>query len=261
MKIKSILPVAMVASSFGITADAALLISSSPVTLNFNNLNTNFGGSYNSTGGTATFPTVVLGTAPITIYSGVGGVEFTVNNNDFNPGGVYSNTGTYSNSNSIRALRDGSTSDLALGVKDSAVRDFTLIMRNDTGSTVGTWNVDYLIEQYSKGTSPTTFGFSYSLDGTTYTTTNVSGGANVVANTTTPVDVNLASIISTSRNAVITESVANGSDIYFRWKYTHISGTSTHMGIDNITITAVPEPDAVALSGAVGVLGIFRRRR
>ncbi len=243
------------------TANAAILISSSPVTLNFNNLNTNFGGAYNSTGGTATFPTVTPGTAPITIYSGAGGTEFTVSNNDFSPGGVYSNTGTYSNSNSIRALRDAATSDLAIGVKDSGTRDFTLIMRNNTGSTVGAWNVDYLIEQYSKGASATTFGFSYSLNGTTFVTTNLSGGANVVANTTTPIDTNLSSVISTTRSAVITEEIANGADIYFRWKYTHIGGTSTHMGIDNITVTAVPEPQSAALLGGLGLLGLLRRRR
>jgi hypothetical protein len=51
------------------SAIAALLISGAPVTLNFDNLNTSFGGAYNSTGGASTFPAVVLGTTPITIYS------------------------------------------------------------------------------------------------------------------------------------------------------------------------------------------------
>lgn len=242
------------------STNAALLISTSPVTLNFNNLNTNFGGAYNSSGGSSVFPTVTLGTTPITIYSGAGGVEFTVSNNDFSPGGVYSNTGTYSNSNSMRALRDGSSTDLAIGVKNSATIDFTLIMRNNTGATVGSWNVDYLVEQYSKGASASTMGFSYSLNGTTYITTNLTGGANVVANNTTPVDVNLGSVLSTSRSAVVTESVAAGADIYFRWRYSHISGTSVHMGIDDITVTAVPEPEA-ALLGGIGLLGLLRRRR
>lgn len=253
----------IIASIFGASTalvDAALLISTSPVTLNFNNLNTNFGGAYNSTGGSSTFPTIVLGTAPIVVYSGAGGTEFTVSNNDFNPGGIYSNTGSYSNSNSFRALQDGSSADLAIGVKNSTGIEFVLIMRNNTSSTVGTWNVDYFVEQYSKGASASTMSFSYSLNGTTYITTNLTGGANVVANNTTPVDTNLATVISSSRSAVINESVAANSDIYFRWRYAHVSGTSVHMGLDNITVTAIPEPGS-ALLGGLGLLGLLRRRR
>lgn len=260
---KTSLRFSIIATLFSILVpcvQAALLISNSPVTLNFNNLNTNFGGAYNSTGGTSTFPTIVLGTTPIVVYSGSGGTEFTVSNNDFNPGGVYSNTGTYSNLNSFRALQDGSSSDLAIGVKNSSTIDFILIMKNNTGSAVGTWNVDYFVEQYSKGASATTVGFSYSLNGTTYITTNLSGGGSVVANNTSPVDSNVGTVISTSRSAVVTENIAHNADIYFRWRYAHVSGTSAHIGLDNITVTAIPEPGA-ALLGGLGFIALLRRRR
>jgi hypothetical protein len=262
MKRKSIILAAMAFSALGaVTSQGALLIGTSPITIDFNNLNTNFGGAYNSTGGSSVFPiNTTVASAPVTIYSGTGGVEFTVGSTDFLPGGVYSNTGTYSNSNSFRALQNGSLSDLALGVKDSATRTFTLWLKNNTGATVPTWNVAYDVEQYSKGSSATTFSFSYSTNGTTFVTTGLSGAATVTANTSAPVDVNLASVISTSRTGVITQSIANTSDIYLRWTYTHIGGTSPHMGIDNIVITAVPEP-STALLGGLGLLALLRRRR
>lgn len=262
MKSKSI-TLALVATSVlaASSSHAALSIGTSPITLNFNNLDTNFGGAYNSSGGSTVFPVnTTTGTAPIVIYSGANGTEFTVSNNDFSPGGVYSNTAVYSNSNSFRALRDGLTSDLSLGVKESATRNFILLLRNNTGVTVPAWNLAYDIEQYSKGGSASTFSFSYSLDGTSFVTTNLTGATLVTADNATPIDVNLASVLSTSRNGVISESVANGGDIFFRWTYTHASGTSTHMGIDNIVVTAIPEPSA-ALLGAFGALALLRRRR
>jgi len=264
MKIKSFI---FAASGFSLFSphlvEAALVVGTSPVTLNFNNLNTNFGGSYSATGGTTTFPVnTTTGTAPIAIYSGANGVEFFVSTNDFNPGGVYSNTGTYSNSNSIRALQTASTTDFAIGVKDSANRSFVMPVRNGTGVTIPTWKVDYFVEQYSKGASATIISFSYSLDsGVTYITTGLTGGANVVANTTAPIDVNLSSVISTSRTATITASVVNGSEIWFRWLYDHQTGTSMHMGLDDITVAAIPEPNAAALLGVLGMFGILRRRR
>ena len=262
MKIKSTLLAFAAFSALGaVSSHGALLIGTSPITLNFDNLNTNFGGAYNSTGGSSTFPiNTTTGTAPIVIYSGTGGTEFTVSTTDFNPGGVYSNTGTYSDSNSVRAFRDASTLDLALGVKDSANRQFVLSLRNATGATASSWAVAYDIEQYSKGASATVFSFSYSLNGTTFITTNLTGAANVVGNNTAPVDANLASVISTARTGTITESIANGGDIFFRWTYDHQAGTSNHMGIDNIVVTAIPEP-STALLGAFGVLALLRRRR
>jgi hypothetical protein len=242
-------------------ANAQILYSTwnGTVTLNFNNLNTNFGGAYDSTGGSSTFPTT--DPASTTIYSGSTNPALVTSFNDYGPGGVYSNTGTYSNSNSMRALRDGSSSDLALGLKDSNNRSITLRLKNTTGAALNSWSIGYNVEQYSKGSSATTMGLSYSLNGTSFITTNMSGGAIVTANNTAPVDVNLASVLSTARTATVSQSIANNAEIYFRWTYAHVSGTSVHMGIDDIVVSAVPEPTTWALIGLGSAFMIWNLRR
>jgi len=230
------------------------------LTMNFNNLNTDFGGAYNASGGSTTFPT--SGT-PTTIYSGASNPALVTSYNDFTPGGVYSNTGLYSNANSMRALQDGSSSDFALGLKDSANRTITLRLQNTTGGILNAWTIGYNVEQYSKGGSATIISFNYSLNGSTFVTTNLSGGANVVANNTAPIDVNLASVISTARTATISESIANNAEIYVRWTFDHQTGTSAHLGIDDVTINAVPEPTTSLLIGlgSAFMLWNLRRRR
>ncbi len=238
-------------------ANAALVMNTTSVALDFNNLNTNYGGSYNSTGGSSLFPTSSTTT---TIYSGAGGVEFESNYNDNTPGGVYSNNSTYSNSNSMRALQDGSSSDYAIGMKNSADQTMTLTLQNNTGMTISSWNVAYAIEQYSRGGSATVMSFSYSLNGTSFITTNLSGAADVSANNSVPLDVNFSAVSSTSRMGIVAEPIANGDLIYFRWTYDHQSGTSAYIGLDDITVTAVPEP-ASALLGTLSFITLLCRRR
>lgn len=244
-------------------ASAGILVSDeNPFTLNFNNLNSNFGGAFNATGGSSLFPTASdpTGTSTTTIYSGSVTPGFTVNTDDFNPGGLYSNTDTYSNSNSVRALRDGTTSDYAIGAKDSTDRSFILTLTNNSGAPITSFALAYAIEQYSTGASATTFRLSYSVDGTNFITTNMVGGADVVGATTVTADGNLASVLSTSRTATINETIANGADLQVRWFYDHISGTSAHVGIDDITVTAtVPEPAGIAVAAIAG-LGLLSRR-
>lgn len=241
-------------------AHAQILISNaSPVILNFNNLNTNFGGTYNSSGGSTVFP--ITGAAALAVYSG--GPNSALNSNfaDYAPGGVYSNTSTYNTSNSMRALQDGSTSDLALGLKTSSTQNFTLRMQNSTADSVSVFTLSYAIEQYSQGGSATPFTLSYSLNGTSFITTNQTGGAAVTAVTGT--DGNLASVLSTTRSATITETIAPSGEIYFRWTYTHISGTSPHLGLDDVSVnpTFVPEASITSFFGFLGALSLLHRRR
>jgi PEP-CTERM motif len=233
---------------------------SSTITLNFNNLNTDFGGAYNATGGSTTFSTAASG--PNTIYSGSVNPGLVTNYTDYSPGGVYSNTDAYSNSNSMRAFRDGSSSDLALGLKNFTDQTITLRLQNTTGVTLTSWTVGYVVEQYSKGASATAMKFSYSLNGSSYITTNLTGAADVIANTTAPVDVNLTSVGATARTGTIVESIANNGEIYLRWTYDHISGTSVHLGIDDITVSAIPEPSTyTAILGGLALACVATRRR
>ncbi len=238
------------------------ITSNVPITVNFDNLNTNFGGAYNSTGGSSAFPTTQTLTTPFTIYSGSTNPALVVTAfNDFDPGGVYSNTGTYNSANSWRALRDASTSDLSLGVKDSGTARFVLRLQNNSGSELNSFSINYDVEQYSRGASASTFTFDYGTVSPTgaFVTTGVTGGSAVTAVTGT--DGNLATVLSTSRSATISTSIAANSEIFLRWTYNHVSGTSPHMGIDNIVVTAVPEPSTWALIGLGAAFGLWQMRR
>ncbi len=261
---KLILTIAVSLATFVCSTQAQVVYGThgATVTLNFNNLNTDFGGAFNASGGSSPFPTADPGTAPITIYSGSTNPALVVNNDDFVPGGVYSNTGSYSTATGFRALQDGSSSDFALGVKDSATRTFILRLQNTTGSALSTWSVAYNVEQYSIADSPSTIALSYSLNGTTFVTTNLSGAAAATATTNgADPDANLASVLSTARSGVISESIANNGEIWLRWSYAHDSGSSVHLGIDDVAVTAVPEPSAMlGLLAGVGWLGLSRRR-
>jgi|GEM_PF-4283056 len=244
-------------------AQAQILVShGSPITVNFNNLNTNFGGNYNSTGGSAPFTTNSTVTTPYTVYSGSTNPALVVSvGTDFDPGGVYSNTGTYVASNSWRALQDGTSSDLSLGYKNSGTGRFVLRLQNNTGAALDSWSISYNVEQYSRGGSASTFTFDYGLVSPTGTfiTTGLTGGAAVTASTGS--DGNLASVSSTARVASISTSIAAGSEIFLRWSYNHVSGTSPHMGIDDIVVSAVPEPSTWALIGLGSAFMLWNLRR
>jgi hypothetical protein len=56
--------------------------------------------------------------------------------------------------------------------------------------------------------------------------------------------------------------VPNNGYLYLRWSGADVSGSGNRdeFGLDNIAITAVPEP-AVALLGSLGMLGLLCRRR
>ena len=246
-------------------ANAQILMSfGTPITVNFNNLNTNFGSTYNSSGGSSTFPTAQTVTNPFTIYSGSTNPALVVTAfNDFDPGGVYSNTGSYSDANSWRALQNGSSNDYSLGLKNSGTARFVLRLQNNTLSALDTWSISYDVEQYSQGASATTFTFDYGLSPTgTWITTGLIGGAAVTATTgAVGSGVNLGTVLSTNRTATISSSIAAGAEIFLRWNYNHGSGTSPHMGIDNIVVSAVPEPTTWALIGIGSAFALWRTRR
>jgi hypothetical protein len=248
-------------------AHAALVLHDlTTIILNFDNLNTDFGGQYNATGGSSPFSTAATG--PTTIYAGTDGTltpSLITNFTDYSPGGVYSNTGAYSNSNSQRALQNGSTTDLALGMKDSANHTYTLQLTNNTGNTLTHFDVSYNVEQYSIADSASTIALTHSTNGTTFVTANQTGGAAVAATsnvTGSSDDGNLATVRVVPVTASIDETIPAGSDFYLRWTYTHISGTSVHLGIDDVAVTPAPEPASTGLLlGGAMVFGLRRRRR
>jgi hypothetical protein len=255
---------------------AVSLATLAPYTENFDDLNTAFpSGIYNTATATVTFGTtfpVVATNAgnpinavliqPGLTYSGLVANGGSGTTTDFSTGGFYSRTGTYSNTNSARALREDTLStDLAFGGKLGSAATLTAQFTNATGADIASWSVAYNIERYSDGTSATatTVAFAHSTDGTTYTPF----GTDYASPTAAAANAQLASIASTGYTQNVPLLIASGASVYFRWTITDPAANGRHVGLDDLVVTpsAIPEPAASAACLGLMALGCFMLRR
>lgn len=109
---------------------------------------------------------------------------------------------------------------------------------------------DLSVSWAQRGTSSgfTTRQFDYSTDGATWTNFGTDTGA--LGSTWVTESYDLSSVAS----------IENQATVYFRIVLDGATGTSGNNRFDNITVEGVPEP-TTALLGALGVLGLLRRRR
>ncbi|MCX6968738.1 MAG: PEP-CTERM sorting domain-containing protein [Verrucomicrobia bacterium] len=185
--------------------------------------------------------------------------------------GFYNRADAYSISNYLYALRDtSSSSDISFGGKmasGSSVITLTLNVQNNTGAIVTGFDVAWDVEQYSQAGRATTVNFSYRLGAASFGTINLTGTTLTTATTgTDPATSNLPSIAVTNRTISITGlSMANLSTADFRFSWTNGAGagSNAHIGVDNFSVTAVPEPKTWVMIG-IGtsfMLWNLRRRR
>ncbi|MDX1940604.1 MAG: hypothetical protein SFU99_08630 [Saprospiraceae bacterium] len=184
---------------------------------------------------------------------------------DYTPGGVYSNTGSYSNLNSAYALRDGSTSDYAWGAKVSAssgIETITLTVENNTGLTITSFDISWIGEQYSRDERATILRFSYSINGGSFTDLSAQ---DVIATTDAGSAINLNPINSTSRSITISGiSLTNGQQAQFRFSILNGVGSDSngHLGVDDFSLTpycltaSIPSGGSIDCSSATGSLNI-----
>lgn len=166
---------------------------------------------------------------------------WTTNSIDYIPGGYYTNTGTYVASNSTYAL--GDVADAAYGVKlptsGQTTEDLSYCVINNTGSTITSMNVAWNVEQYSVGQRPTTVDFFYSIDGTNYIQTNITGTTLTTASVAGTA-ANLPTVTITPRSIVINSlSIADGTAFCFRFRFNNGSGSGSnaHIGVDDLVVT------------------------
>lgn len=171
----------------------------------------------------------------------------------------------------------------AVGVHSSASTDWSTPSGNGSANsysanewTVGSYfqfatastgyeGITITFDQTGSNTGPRDFKLQYSNDGTAFS--DFAGGAYSVINggwsSVTPVNTttftfDLSSITSLNNDASIWFRLVSTSTVAVNGGAVATTGTGR---IDNVVISAVPEPSGAAMLGSIGVLGLLRRRR
>ena len=195
--------------------------------------------------------------------------------------GPGANTGSFwgfataSSTNPEKAL--GSIGSTTVAV-DGAKMFMGLRFVNNTGVTLNSVTVTYNGEQWRDGQSPSgeTLLFDYSLSATTadwfstavftavqgldFTSPVVAG----VSNGGTSVNGNVEGLVTDISSTITGISWAPGADLWLRWGDPQLAGNADDgLAIDNVRVSAVPEPGTVSLFAvaAVTLLGYRRLRR
>jgi hypothetical protein len=191
-----------------------------------------------------------------------------------------SNTAAGQGDTGIYLARASGTSGALASLRSSSNTGFTAFgvqLANNTGSTISNFAVSYLGQQWQDNTGGVdTLTFQYSTDATSLTTgswTTVSAlsfsslqdsntGSNFISLTPTGSSVAPGTTVSSSITGL---SLANGSNIWFRWVDENNTGVDDALSIDNLSITptlsSVPEPSAYAMLAGLAMLGAATLRR
>jgi hypothetical protein len=137
----------------------------------------------------------------------------------------------------------------------------TLRLQNTTGAAVQSWNIDYLVYAFNDQGRSSSLNFSYSTNGTTFTSIPGLNFTTAEAASGTPVWTNV------SRSTTIGATVANNANFYLRWTIADVAGSGSRdeLGIDGISVVAaVPEASAFVFGGTICTLTglcVLRRKR
>jgi hypothetical protein len=143
----------------------------------------------------------------------------------------------------------------ALGIQPTTAMSIfnpgTVILRvlNSTGSTVPAWDIEYDVSVFNDQDRSNTVNFAYSTDDISYTTV---GG---LLFTTDESEDAMPAWETVLRSTQIPASVADGANLFLRWTISFTGGGSSsqydQLALDNISVTAVPEPAAFLFGGLV----------
>jgi len=166
---------------------------------------------------------------------------------------------------------------------------------NNTGADISQFNISWNVEQYGQGNRSTALDFNYNPNGAGVTASGISGqtftsalrgnggtdpatqvnfySSNTVdsyeldpnqTTTSTNRGVKTSPVITAySVTVTPTTPLADGQSIDFRWTNRSGNGNAINalIGWDHLSVTAVPEPATVGLSGLVCTAGLVRRAR
>ena len=184
-----------------------------------------------------------------------------------------------STANGLRNL--GNTADRALGSRAAGggqgrVPAFGLNIQNNTGSTISAFTISYRRELWRTGSSSATdvWNFQYAVVSSAITMDNSAATwldfnaldmyeLNPTLTSNTAVDGNASGNFATV-SASFNVPLNNGQFLAFRWLDSNNAGQDSLMAVDDLVITAVPEPVNLALgifaTGTVFALGLRHRQ-
>jgi hypothetical protein len=171
---------------------------------------------------------------------------------------------TATNNNGYNAARlPSATSDRVLATSPTTVSGtaLQLLLTNNTGASLAGLSLSFDTVRFTAASSANQlpgYWLFYSLDNTSWT--------NVAAlNPTIGTVPNTVGITNTGGSFNFSAPVANGADVRLRWVDDNATQTSPDqiIGLNNVSISAVPEPDMLAmmLGGLALITFIGRRKR
>jgi hypothetical protein len=138
--------------------------------------------------------------------------------------------------------------------------DITLRIQNETGMAISLWDVSYDAFEYNDSNLSASIKFSWSTDNITYTAIP---GLDFSSPLTNPGGEDDWSAAASRSTTIASDPIANTGYLYLRWSFTNSSPENVlggdQLGIDNISVAAVPEPRAFLIGGLVcGVIGLAK---
>ncbi len=238
----------------------------------FNSIGQTYSENFNSYGGTAaTLPQHMFVTGENGAGHEFGGPEgynpFTGVSN-INGSGSFEGFGAFTNGNG----------DYSFGIRERGgtdLRDARLFLEitNNTGQAITKFNVSYDVEVWLHGDrdnqirmkyNTTDAGFSNVDDAfATLNPLGGNGGGVLVDGSLAENRVNVSGTIDLIEYGA--GALLPGETAFFRWQYSNGDFTSgslrSGLAINNLSITPIPAPGALALLGLAGLVGSSRRRR
>lgn len=145
-----------------------------------------------------------------------------------------------------------------------------LQLTNGSLSNLTSFTITYDGEQWRRdNTASQTITVQYSFNATSLTTgtwtsagTSLTFTSPIASSTVSSLDGNLGA----NRVAALSGNVSSivwapGTNLWVRFNDLNDSGNDHQLAIDNVSFTAIPEPNAASLLGGLGVLALLRRRR
>jgi len=187
-------------------------------------------------------------------------------------GSIYSFGSANSTERALGSVAGGSGA-AGTGTPFNAVT-YALVLVNNTGTTLTSFDLGFDGEQWRMGNNATAHKIDFSYQ--TFTGTLPAGfvtatgytdvdsldftGPQATATTATALDGNAGANRVANINATVPLAWADGDFLVLRWVDANDAGNDHGLAIDNVTFNAIPTPGSIALLGLAGLVAGRRKR-